>query len=40
MSIHIDEKENYKQRIEKQKDEMARRNKEIQKDRERKKKQN
>lgn len=38
MKIHTDEKENYKKKIDKMKDDMARRNKEIQKERERKKK--
>ena len=38
MKIHTDEKENYKKKIDKMKDDMARRNKEIQKEREKKKK--
>jgi hypothetical protein len=38
MKIHTDEKENYKKKIDRLKDEMDRRNKEIQKERERKKK--
>lgn len=37
MKIHTDEKENYKKKIDRLKDEMDRRNKEIQKERERKK---
>lgn len=37
MKIHTDEKENYKKKIDRMKDDMARRNKEIQKERERKK---
>lgn len=37
MKFHIDEKENYKKKIDKMKDDMNRRNKEIQKERERKK---
>lgn len=37
MGIHIDEKEDMKRRIEKMKDDIARRNKELQKERERKK---
>ena len=37
MKIHTDEKENYKKKIDHLKDEMDRRNKEIQKERERKK---
>lgn len=37
MSIHIDEKENYKKKIEKMKDDIDRRNREIQKEKERKK---
>lgn len=39
MKFHIDEKENYKKKIDKMKDNMNRRNKEIQKEREKKKKQ-
>ena len=39
MKFHIDEKENYKKKIDKMKDDMNRRNKEIQKEREKKKKQ-
>lgn len=39
MKFHIDEKENYKKKINKMKDDMNRRNKEIQKEREKKKKQ-
>lgn len=38
MSIHIDEKQNYVKKIEKMKDDLERRNKEIQKEREKKKK--
>ena len=38
MKIHTDEKENYKKKIDKFKDDIARRNKEIQKEREKKKK--
>lgn len=38
MSIHMDEKENYKKKIERMKDDLARRNKEIQKEREKSKK--
>ena len=38
MKIHTDEKENYKKKVDRLKDEMDRRNKEIQKERERKKK--
>ena len=38
MSIHIDEKENYKKRIEKMKADIERRNKEIQKEKQKKKK--
>ncbi len=38
MKFHMDEKENYKKKIDKMKDDMNRRNKEIQKERERKKK--
>lgn len=38
MSIHIDEKQNYIKKIEKMKDDLERRNKEIQKEREKKKK--
>lgn len=37
MAIHIDEKEDMKKRIERNKDEIARRNKEIQKERNKKK---
>lgn len=37
MKIHTDEKENYKKKIDKMKDDMARRNKEIQKRKGRKK---
>lgn len=37
MKFHIDEKENYKKKIDKMKDDMNRRNKEIQKEREKKK---
>ena len=37
MKFHIDEKENYKKKIDKMKEDMARRNKEIQKEREKKK---
>jgi hypothetical protein len=33
MSIHIDEKENFKKKIDKMKDDIARRNKEIQAER-------
>ena len=36
MGIHIDEKENYKKRIEKMKQETERRNKEIQKEKKKK----
>ncbi len=39
MKFHMDEKENYKKKIDKMKDDMSRRNKEIQKEREKKKKQ-
>lgn len=39
MKFHMDEKENYKKKIDKMKDDMNRRNKEIQKEREKKKKQ-
>lgn len=39
MKFRIDEKENYKKKIDKMKDDMNRRNKEIQKEREKKKKQ-
>lgn len=39
MKFHIDEKENYKKKIDKMKDDMNRRNKEIQKERKKKKKQ-
>ena len=39
MKFHMDEKENYKKKIDKMKDDMDRRNKEIQKEREKKKKQ-
>lgn len=38
MAIHIDEKENYKKRIEKMKSDIGRRNKEIQKEKQKKKK--
>lgn len=38
MKFHMDEKENYKKKIDKMKDDMNRRNKEIQKEKERKKK--
>lgn len=38
MKIHIDDKENYKKKIDRFKDECDRRNKEIQKERERQKK--
>lgn len=38
MKFHMDEKENYKKKIDKMKDDMNRRNKEIQKEREKKKK--
>lgn len=38
MKIHTDEKENYKKRIEKLQEDIARRNREIQKEKERKKK--
>ena len=38
MKIHRNEKENYVNKIERMKDEMERRNKEIQKEREKKKK--
>lgn len=38
MKFHMDEKENYKKKIDKMKDDMNRRNKEIQKERERRKK--
>lgn len=37
MAMHIDEKENFKKKIDKMKDDIARRNKEIQKEREKKK---
>lgn len=37
MKFHIDEKENYKKKIDKMKDDTNRRNKEIQKEREKKK---
>ena len=37
MKFHIDEKENYKKKIDKMKDDMNRRNKGIQKEREKKK---
>lgn len=37
MKIHTDEKENFKKKVDKMKDDIARRNKEIQKERERKK---
>ena len=37
MKIHREEKDNYKKKIDRFKDEMSRRNKEIQKERERKK---
>ena len=36
MAIHIDEKENYKKRIEKMKADIERRNKEIQKEKQKK----
>lgn len=36
MSIHIDEKENFKKKIDKMKDDIARRNNEIQKERKKK----
>lgn len=39
MKFHMDEKENYKKKIDKMKEDIARRNKEIQKEREKKKKQ-
>ena len=39
MKFHMDEKENYKKKIDKMKDDMNRRNKEIQKERGKKKKQ-
>ena len=39
MKFHMDEKENYKKKIDKMKGDMNRRNKEIQKEREKKKKQ-
>nr|DAL45337.1 MAG TPA_asm: hypothetical protein [Caudoviricetes sp.] len=39
MKFHMDEKENYKKKIDKMKDDMNRRNREIQKEREKKKKQ-
>ena len=39
MKIHTDEKENLKKKVYKMKDDIARRNKEIQKEREKKKKQ-
>ena len=39
MKSHMDEKENYKKKIDKMKDDMNRRNREIQKEREKKKKQ-
>ena len=38
MKIHIDDKENFKKRIERQKDEMSQRNKQIQKEKEKKNK--
>ena len=37
MSVHIDEKQNYVKKIERLKDDLERRNKEIQKEREKKK---
>lgn len=37
MAMHIDQKEDYKKKIDKMKDDMARRNKEIQKERKEKK---
>ena len=37
MKIHTDEKENYKKKIDRMKEDIERRNKEIQKERERKK---
>lgn len=40
MGMHIDEKEDMKRRIEKMKEDTARRNKEIQKERDKKKKGN
>lgn len=40
MSIHIDEKENFKKKIEKMKDDIARRNKELQKERDKERKKN
>ena len=39
MKYHMDEKESYKKKIDKMKDDMNRRNREIQKEREKKKKQ-
>lgn len=39
MKFRMDEKENYKKKIDKMKDDMNRRNREIQKEREKKKKQ-
>lgn len=38
MSMRIDEKENFKKKIDKMKDDIARRNKELQKERDKKKK--
>lgn len=38
MKIHTDEKENYKKKIDRMKEDIERRNKEIQRERERKKK--
>lgn len=40
MKVHTDEKENYKNRIEKYKDDIARKNRELQKQRSNKKKEN
>lgn len=37
MGMHIDEKENFKKKIDKMKDDIARKNKEIQKEREKRK---
>ncbi len=37
MAMHIDQKEDYKKKIDRMKDDMARRNKEIQKERKEKK---
>lgn len=39
MAMHIDEKQEFKRKIDKMKDDIARRNKEIQKEREKKKNQ-